>query len=241
MRKMKPLTLSILLFFPFVLLAQPSDKLLFSKKVIKVKALVEQTFGPELEKRNAATKEMFGTATQLENYGIIELRNLQDTSQHTKSIKVLSKTNCELLNGEISISNTIGFKMAVGHIVTLNPIDKTYRAHFFHNTDEVKMHKLHPEDDFIEDIQVDFSQISLELSPDSSFKPGRIIKGQLLGTTVRYYEKDGLESNANSIQYQVRSVFECRLESDIELREEAGMEDLEEENRGLKKKKKGGE
>ena len=241
MRKVKPLTLSILLFSPFILLAQPSAKLLFSKKVIKVKALIEQTFGPELEKRNAATKKMFGAATELENYGIFELRNLLDTSQHTEPIKVLSNAYCELLNGEISISNAIGFEMAVGHIVTLNPTDKTYQAHFFHYTDEVKMHKLHPEDDFIEDIQVDFSQVSLEFSPDSSFKPGGIIKGQLLGTTVRYYEKDGLVSNANPIQYQVRSVFECRLVSDMELREGTEMEELEGGNQLPKKKKKGGE
>lgn len=123
MKKTTPLTLCIILFLPFILHAQSSAKLLFSKKVIKVKALVEQTFGPELEKRNAATKEMFGAATELENYGIFELRNLLDTSQLTEPIKVLSNAYCELLNGEISISNAIGFEMAVGHMVTLNPID----------------------------------------------------------------------------------------------------------------------
>ena len=239
MRKMKPLTLSILLFFPFMLLAQSSDKLLMSKKVIKVKALVEQTFGLELEKRHAAEKEMFGTVTELENFGIFEFRNLLDINQQTEPTKVLSKAYCELLNGELSISNAIGFKMAVGHTIILKPKGKTYRAQFFHYTDQVKMHKLRPEDDFIEDIQVDFSQVTLELSPDSSLKPGGIIKGQLHGTTIPYYEIEGLGPKSKPIQYQIRSVFECRLESDMELQEEAGMEDLEEENQVPKKKKKG--
>ena len=98
MRKMKPLTLSILLFFPFILLAQSSAKLLISKKVINVKSLVEEAFGPELEKRYAAEKEMFDTVTELENYGIFEFRNLFDTTQQTKPTKVLSNAYCELLN-----------------------------------------------------------------------------------------------------------------------------------------------
>lgn len=129
--------------------------------------------------------------------------------------------------------------MAVGHTITLKPKGKTYQAQFFHYTDQVKIHKLRPEDDFIEDIQVDFSQVALELSPDSSLKPGGIIKGSLEGTTIPYYEIDGLGPKSKPIQYQIRSVFECRLESDMELREEAEMEDLEEENQVPKRKKKG--
>lgn len=239
MKKTTPLTLCAILFFPFIMHAQTGSKLLISKKVINVKALVEKAFGPALEKRNAAKKEMFGAATELENYGIFELRYLLDTSQHTEPIKVLSKAYCELLNGEISISNAIGLKMAVGHTITLKSKGKAYQAQFFHYTDKVKMHKFRPEDDFIEDIMVDFSQVTLELSPDSKLKPGGIIKGRLEGTTIPYYEIDGLGPNFKPIQFQIRSVFECRLESDIELREEAGVEDLEEENQGLKKKKKG--
>ncbi len=239
MKKTTPLTLCTILFFPFILHAQAGSKLLISKKVINVKSLVEEAFGPQLEKRHAAEKEMFGTVIELEYYGILEFRNLFDTTQQTKATKVLSNAYCELLNGEISISNAISLKMAVGHTITLKPKGKTYQAQFFHYTNEVKMHKFRPEDDFIEDISVDFSQVTLELSPDSSLKPGGIIKGRLEGTTIPYYEKDGLGPNFKPIQFEIRSVFECPLQSDRELREVAGMEDLWEENQGLKKKKKG--
>ena len=71
--------------------------------------------------------------------------------------------------------------------------------------------------------------IASVFSPDSKFEHDGILKGKLIGTSIKYYEKDNSSLGYKEIQTNVLSIFECKLTDYEKILKDNGKGDLLEE------------
>ena len=93
----------------------------------------------------------------------------------------------------------------------------------------MQTYKFNKEGEFITDIVVALERAKLEFSPDSKFEHDGILKGKLIGTSIKYYEKDNSSLGYKEIQTNVLSIFECKLTDYEKILKDNGKGDLLEE------------
>lgn len=233
---MKLLQISLLIFLPISLLAQEANKFEIADSIIDVREIMKADLGDEINQRIEAMQSMEG----MYSMGILELDNILDEKEE-KMGKLPGTCQCHMMMGKLQIANAIGFMAGIASVIEINILDSTYQSKIYYNTDGMKTHKFNPDDEFIEDIEIILEESKLEISPDSKFVNEGIIKGRLIGTSVKYYEKDYSDTGYKDTQMKVLSIFECKLEDYGQMMIDMGMEGelkkIKEEMEKEKKKK----
>ena len=168
-----------------------------------------------------------------------ELDNILDKKEDKKTEKLPGTCQCHMLMGKLEIANAVGFMAGIASVIEINIADSSYQSKILYITDGMKTHKFNPDDEFIEDIEVLLEESKLEISPDSKFENGKVIKGKLIGKSEKYYAQDYSGTGYKEIQTKVLSIFECKLEDYGQMMIDMGMEgELEKIKEEMEKEKK---
>jgi len=204
---MKILLLNFLILVPISLFSQVTNKLEVSDTIINVKKKLITELGDEMANRFAHLDSMKSKIS----FGLLSLENTLITNKKGNTHKLASMCQCRIIEGQLEIANAIGFMAGIANVIKIDISDSTYQTMLTYNTDGVKSHKFNPQDEFIEDIEVEIPKPKLILSQDSKFVHNATIKGILIGNTIDYYEQNNTQSGIEKVQMKVRSIFECKL------------------------------
>jgi len=218
----------LLILLPICLLSQEGNRFEITDSIINVNEILREKFGNErinqLEQLSSINSPYYG--------GILELDNILQKEKNIEQEEIPGSCQCQIMKGKLEIANAIGFMAGILNIIEVNLSDSTYQSKIYYITDGAKTHKFKPEEDFIQDIEVRLETSRLEISPDSEFNNHGILKGKLVGTSIKYCEKDNSKTGYREIQTKILSIFECKIEDYDQM-----MIEMEEIKKAQEKKK----
>jgi hypothetical protein len=195
---MKLFQIILLTLLPISLLSQEGNRFEIANSVINVNEILREEFSGKMIKQI----EQMSSMNSPYFFGILELNNILPKDKQEME-KVPGICQCHIIMGKLEIANSVGFMAGIASVIEINLSDSTYQSKIHYHTDGMKIHKFNPEDEFIEDIAILLKESKLEISPDSKFENDGIIKGRLIGTTGKYYEKDYNDKGYKEVKTKV--------------------------------------
>ncbi len=221
---MKIFQVCLLILLSTYVFSQETNKYKIANSIIDVKEIIKTDLGLEVFKEI----EAMNLSNSKYSVGILELDNILDGNEQ-KLGKLLGGCQCHMMMGKLEIANAIGFMAGIASVIEINISDSTFKSTLSYNTDGMQTYKFNKEGEFITDIVVALERAKLEFSPDSKFEHDGILKGKLIGTSIKYYEKDNSSLGYKEIQTNVLSIFECKLTDYEKILKDNGKGDLLEE------------
>ena len=221
---MKSFQVYLLILWSTYVFSQETNKYKIANSIIDVKEIIKTDLGLEVFKEI----EAMNLSNSKYSVGILELDNILDGNGQ-KLGKLLGGCQCHMMMGKLEIANAIGFMGGIASVIEINISDSTFKSTLSYNTDGMQTYKFNKEGEFITDIVVALERAKLEFSPDSKFEHDGILKGKLIGTSIKYYEKDNSSLGYKEIQTNVLSIFECKLTDYEKILKDNGKGDLLEE------------